>query len=315
VATHAQPSIGVRALTDLTEAQVRALLAAERRLWAERLSWDMGESLQLAAQAVSCGVLPGVAVTVDARPVGYLSHHPGGRLVRLCGAFIGESAPACTAELLVEATVESATVAGRRVEGQLTVFSHQGALDAAFAARGFAVVPREYLRLDTERVPRAPASEVPRVRAREFGRWALPACARILVRAHAGGVEAAINSAFAEESTAHSYLGEIVSGTGCGTLEADASSVAVRGRDVLGFCLATRIGTGSAHVPQVAVDPAQQGQGIGNLLLTRTLRLLAERGAQRVTLSVSRENVAAARWYAARGFRPVTRFAAYHGLA
>jgi ribosomal protein S18 acetylase RimI-like enzyme len=55
-----------------------------------------------------------------------------------------------------------------------------------------------------------------------------------------------------------------------------------------------------------AVDPAQQGRGIGRDVLRRSCRLLREEGMRRVGLEVAVENERALGLYTSIGFRPVT---------
>ena len=53
-----------------------------------------------------------------------------------------------------------------------------------------------------------------------------------------------------------------------------------------------------------AVDPAQQGKGIGRAVLGRTCRTLREEGVERVTLEVETENAHALGLYTSLGFVP-----------
>jgi ribosomal protein S18 acetylase RimI-like enzyme len=53
--------------------------------------------------------------------------------------------------------------------------------------------------------------------------------------------------------------------------------------------------------------PALRGRGIGQLLVTRAIRLLAERGAREVTLDVEEQNARASSLYREFGFQVVTR--------
>lgn len=55
-----------------------------------------------------------------------------------------------------------------------------------------------------------------------------------------------------------------------------------------------------------AVDPAQQGRGIGRDVLRRCCRMLREEGMRRVGLEVAIENERALGLYTSIGFRPVT---------
>jgi len=61
-------------------------------------------------------------------------------------------------------------------------------------------------------------------------------------------------------------------------------------------------------LPQVAVLPAYQRQGIGRGLLDHSLRRLAERGYETLSLIVSRSNDRALTLYRAMGFQEVLAF-------
>jgi len=314
VATRPQPSLVTCPLTDLAAAQVRSLLASERRHWADRLGWDLRESLELTHQAISCGVLGGIAATLDGHAVGYLSCHPSANVLRLCGAHVAPDAPSTTSLALVEGVLGVKGAWDKRLEGQLTVFEAQAAMDAAFRAHGASVVERAFLGLELA-APRLRAE--PRVKSPAgcelvpFQRSLVPQCARVLVAAHAGTIEASINTAFGSPALARSYLTEIVTGPGCGVVHETASSVAVSAGQVVGFCLATAISPAVGHLPQVVVDPSFQGQGIGSALMARTLAALRGESFRRVTLSVSRENSIPAAWYLRLGFAEIAGFSAY----
>ena len=57
----------------------------------------------------------------------------------------------------------------------------------------------------------------------------------------------------------------------------------------------------------IGVDPARQGQGIGNALLTATIELAREEGHAALSISVSERNLVARRLYERAGFVVVGR--------
>ena len=87
-----------------------------------------------------------------------------------------------------------------------------------------------------------------------------------------------------------------------------------RGSTRTGFLLADRDDTllgfhwtkihpdGAGEVYVLGISPQAQGLGLGHTLLTRGLRLLAERGAPVVLLYVDGDNTAARRLYERAGF-------------
>jgi len=60
-----------------------------------------------------------------------------------------------------------------------------------------------------------------------------------------------------------------------------------------------------AHIVELVVDAAQRRQGIGRALMTAAERAAAERGYQRLTISVMAGNREAEQAYARQGFRPL----------
>jgi ribosomal protein S18 acetylase RimI-like enzyme len=72
--------------------------------------------------------------------------------------------------------------------------------------------------------------------------------------------------------------------------------------------MATRIGARTAHLPQVAVDPAAQGRGVGRQAVSAALDHLAQRGFSGVTLLVAEGNSKARRLYDRLGFNDTGAF-------
>ena len=123
-----------------------------------------------------------------------------------------------------------------------------------------------------------------------------------------GSVEAEILALYRSMDGCHSVLDHIVNQSTCGVLVPEASALAHnRGRS-LGFVVVTEVAPRQAHLPQVAVLPAYQRQGIGRGLLDHSLRRLAERGYETLSLIVSRSNDRALTLYRAMGFQAVLAF-------
>jgi len=75
-------------------------------------------------------------------------------------------------------------------------------------------------------------------------------------------------------------------------------------RGVLAYCSFQTV-VDEMYIHNLAVDPAQQGRGLGRKLLEMTLGLGARRGAQRALLEVRQSNWAAQRLYRSLGFQGV----------
>jgi ribosomal-protein-alanine N-acetyltransferase len=83
------------------------------------------------------------------------------------------------------------------------------------------------------------------------------------------------------------------------------------GRTVAGFVLSRLVGD-EAEILMVAVDPSEQGRGLGERLLARHLGRLAARGARRIFLEVDEGNDPALRLYVRAGFAEVGRRPGYY---
>ena len=75
-----------------------------------------------------------------------------------------------------------------------------------------------------------------------------------------------------------------------------------------GLVVTTEISPGHAHVAQVAVGPAFEGQGLGKLLITAAVHSLAREGYRSVSLMVSGANRRAVSLYLSLGFQGLLRF-------
>jgi [ribosomal protein S18]-alanine N-acetyltransferase len=76
------------------------------------------------------------------------------------------------------------------------------------------------------------------------------------------------------------------------------------GRGLLAYCSFQTV-VDEMHIHNLAVDPAQQGRGLGRRLLELSLALGGRRGAERALLEVRQSNWAAQRLYRSLGFRGV----------
>jgi ribosomal protein S18 acetylase RimI-like enzyme len=106
------------------------------------------------------------------------------------------------------------------------------------------------------------------------------------------------------------YVRNLTGFAACGTLNAEASCV-VRDGDVLrAVALITEIAPRTAHLVQLASDPAMRGRHLGALLLSDTCARLAAQGYTSITLLVAEHNAAARSLYDAAGFRHDATFLA-----
>jgi len=87
--------------------------------------------------------------------------------------------------------------------------------------------------------------------------------------------------------------------------------VAVEGREIIGYYDLWCAG-GDAHLLNIAVAAARQGQGWGRRLLTDAIATAAGAGAERLFLEVRPSNAAAVRIYERAGFTHVRRRRRYY---
>ena len=98
------------------------------------------------------------------------------------------------------------------------------------------------------------------------------------------------------------YVEQLVTTRGCGVFLPDATVIGESPHGVDAVVLATHLGAGTAHLAQVAVEPAAQRSGRGRRILSAALSNLQAADYVRATLLVSAANSAANRLYDQLGF-------------
>jgi ribosomal protein S18 acetylase RimI-like enzyme len=180
-------------------------------------------------------------------------------------------------------------------------------LGAALETEGFRIYWREFLRSDLcQSRPPEPASAS--VSLEPWQATHLAEAAAILQAAYAGGIEAEILTLYRSLDGCRAVLDGIVHQGSCGVLVPEASVLAGdRGRR-LGCVVVTEVAPHQAHLPQIAVRPEYQCQGLGRGLLDYSMRRLAADGFETLSLIVSRENSRALQLYQSLGFQAVLVF-------
>ena len=285
---------------ELPAAAVAALLDAERRWWRSHLDWDLTPALADIESARQTGRLPGLVVVDDARrPVAWAFFTGEGDQVQVG---VLDATDACAGRLLASAVVEAADAVGAKV---ITGLIRPGVMGVAdrLAELGFALEPYGYFDVST-RDSRSFAGDVRLFTAAD--RTLVP---DLLARAYAGSPEVRPFAPRGTEIEWARYATQILDTPGCGLFQARASVVA-GSRRLEGAALITAIGEATAHLAQVAVDPAARRHGLGRQLVESAAAAARARGFTRLTLIVAAGNARALRLYDQLGFRPTASFLA-----
>jgi ribosomal protein S18 acetylase RimI-like enzyme len=300
-----QPTIyDWRAVPDVI---IEKLLAAERWRWEETLDWDPGSAWAELDLGRQLGTVSGlVTFAADGQPAGwtyYLVHNDTLQI----GAFVSDSV-GTTAALLEGILSDPSTADAARVT--FFAFTTAPGVVDALRARSLTVDRYWYLRRDIVSNPGVRRSDIPKWRMDH-----LSATAALLQRAFE---PRDLSRPFAPDGTDaewQEYVARLVTGTGCGTLLPSAChSIGIGPDRLAAVALVTRIGPLSAHLAQLAVDPAMRGRHLGATLVEAACHAAAHAGCTRMTLLVGGGNQAARTLYERARFEPVGTFVAAGGV-
>jgi GNAT superfamily N-acetyltransferase len=295
-------------LRTVKPAELKDCWECEVRLWRERLLWDRSDLWVALQHVLERGAMPGKAVRVGARTVGYAFYVIRGRLGVIVALNVGPD----WRDTDVGATLLQALLADIRRQGVQRIESQFVAVDwpwliPAFERVGFRTYWREVLRLELCRAVE-PATPLTMLQPEPWQATDLHEAALIMQAAHDGGLDAEMNALYRTSEGCHEVLDSIVSQGGSGLFVVEASAmVRHRGRGI-GFVVITETARRQAHLVQVAVLPAYQRQGVGRLLLHYSMSRLVALHFDRLSLIVSRANHGALKMYHAMGFASVLSF-------
>jgi len=280
----------------------------EMRLWHDRLLWDISSHSAALRRIMGRGGLAGKAVRVNGRTVGYTYYGIAEHLGVISGLVVlPEWSHSDVGERLLKTTIHEMQRQGvSRIEGRF-ISADCPWLGAVLETEGFRTYWREFLRCELNPA-RWPRHDTSLVSLEPWQETHLSEAVAILQAAYVGSIEAEILALYRSMNGCRSVLDYIVNQGSCGVLVGEASALAHNHGRSLGFVVVTEVAPRQAHLPQVAVLPAYQRQGIGRELLDHSLRRLAERGYETLSLIVSRANSRALRLYHAMGFQTVLAF-------
>jgi ribosomal protein S18 acetylase RimI-like enzyme len=269
------------------------------RRWAERLAWDSTATWSAVDGQRQNGTLPGLMLLDDERIAAwsfFLIH----RNTMQIGALEADS-PESTAKLLDGVlSLANPVVAPSGV--MVFAFSDAPGLSGALVERGFDVDRYLYLTRGLPPTPSAPPDP-------DWDRDFAPQLPALFAEAYG---EASLTRPFArhgEPDEWREYVAQLIGTGACGRFEARLSSARADASGKLtGAIVTTVVGPGTAHIAQVAVDPAYRGRGMARSMLGDVLAKASRDGLASISLLVSERNAAARRLYEASGFREAASF-------
>jgi ribosomal protein S18 acetylase RimI-like enzyme len=284
---------------------VEPLYEAEVHRWRVALNWDTRQTLDTVEQARQAGTLPGFVLRGPGQSVvGWTYFVVQDGVVQL-GSLLARSSDGL--RLLLDGVLKAPEVSVAR-EIMCFAFPGSSACESALARRRFDVTRYWYLRRALD--PGAQRSEPSDgLRLRMLRDSDGPDLVRLLARAYEG-LETA--RCFAPggglDEWAH-YFAQMTRGSALGALVPEATLVA-DGQNArpVGLAVTTIISPATLHLAQLAVDPADQGQGVGGQLLDAAMARGVGLGHRLMTLLVSNEQAVGHGLYASRGFLPTGYF-------
>jgi len=300
-------------LSSINSYSMRDVLREEHAAWISDLKWDYSEPQQIVSELMDRAELSGHVAVIKGQPVGYsyyLCRQDQGLLgncfvtARLDGLGLEEQ--------LLRANIDSIRRNPRisRIEAQLVDLRKSRPV-RFFEQMGFKSFERYFLLRGVEPYGLLPLSD--KLSVDKWNDAALEAAAQLTALAYEGTADWAIARHYRSASECLDFLCGVIFRPGCGVLLREASFCiwAHGSQRLAGYILTSVVSTKNGHVPQVAVAPDYQGQGLGTALLGRAIRALSEMGYLSVSLSVTRANQKALSLYGKLGFRPLFSFDAF----
>ncbi len=281
--------------------RVSPLIAAEVDRWARLLDWDCAAQWAEIERARIAGAAPGIAVLDEHGNISGWSHYQTRHQVLQIGAF--QAAAESIVQLMLDHILSTPTLSFVQ---SVTMFSFSEApgLAAALRQRGLSVDRYFYLGRELTRLAPHPLQDLRRWRVED-----LTATAGLLARAYEGRVD---TRPFAPGGTPHEwtdYAFRLTSGSGCGTLDPEASLCIPAGPNrLMAVAIVTRISEHSGHLAQLVVDPQMRGRRVGQQLLELACSAAARAGLRRMTLMVGGSNRRARSLYEQARFQTMGSF-------
>jgi ribosomal protein S18 acetylase RimI-like enzyme len=312
-------AIEILDLRHFRSTELRPLLEAEAREWAQVLSWDYSSSAEMILRYMDARILPGYAALDDGRVVGYTFFVYEGSKGVIGDLFVQPGSGAQqsgtrrqTEERLLGQVIETLQVSPgvHRIEAQLLLHD-AGSLERPFTEEGFRRHPRLFMSLPLGTsnsglgtVNGSLGRRFPDVEFRKWSEEDFQNAAALITAAYREHVDSEINDQYRSLAGSLRFLNNIIRFPGCGTFDSEASFVARNRRSgaMLGLILCSRVKSDVGHVTQVCLAPEQRNRGLGQALIAIASNELHQRNCTCLSLTVTQANVRAVDLYKKLGF-------------
>jgi ribosomal protein S18 acetylase RimI-like enzyme len=300
-------------LRHFSATHLKPVLAAESRVWNDRLRWDFQASANLLLQYLDSRLLPGYVAIENGRICGYVFCVYESEKALVGDVFAMPSATnfPSTADVerrLLEHMIEllQHSPGVDRIESQLLLRPH-GTHTETLRNAGFSIYERLFMELELDAVSLLERPRDSRLDGLELRAWKdsdFAAAGHLIAQAYEGHLDGIINDQYRSVSGSLRFLHNIVRFPGCGLFDASASRVlAYRDRDeIAALLLCSRVREEVGHVTQICVSQQYRHRGLGAWLLSECSRALRGKGFQALTLTVTRQNAEAVALYQRSGF-------------
>jgi len=288
------------------------LMDEEEEAWLSDLGWDYSPIRQILLSFIRQKLLPGYAAMNGRNLLGYTYF-----LVNQAKGIIGAiySVQMSSIQEIVE-NLLSFTITGlrdtqqiKRVEAQIMPFNGVD-LPSIFTHHGFSYYPRYYMDLNLSQFRAAKYDPGEKIIPWDSAHLRL--AAQMASMSYSNQTDAIICEDYRTIAGCENYLRSIVENPGCGIFMPEASFMCLDKQEIpCGFIIGCRISRAVGMIPQIAVNPAYQGLGVGNALMQRSFEQYKALGFRTVSLTVTRDNRRACDWYQRLGFRIRKEFGAY----
>jgi len=199
----------------------------------------------------------------------------------------------------------------KRIESQCVGVGNDEA-DRLFQERGFERLERCYMQMDVE-VGDNEVTGPSGILIRPWEADDFAQAARVIHRSYRGTHDRLINSQYRSEEGCAELLTILTDHIWCGDFLPEVSQVAsLQSGTMVGVLIASRVASAVGHISQISVHPAQQGHGIGRLLIGRALAEFYRHGFRTASLAVTSANTNAMHLYQSCGFRPMHVFPVFY---